>query len=99
MFAVLRMMLRSFGTTFLILASDEPVISQDFITSYTAILWRSRNALLSSIVAGRSSSNIDAISFQNDSEDDNRKSMLPVISLKESFLKSEPLSFYHKQVL
>ena len=36
---------------------------------------------------------------KNDSEDDNRKSMLPVISLKESFLKSEPLSFYHKQVL
>lgn len=54
----------SFGTTELMVASDEPVISHEPITSYTAILWLNSISFFCCTVTGRSQSRTADITFQ-----------------------------------
>ena len=55
----------SFSLTFLILLSDEPMISQDSITSHNATLFLSKNDRFSSMVSGTLSDVTAAMTFQN----------------------------------
>ena len=64
-FAADRITDRSFGTTFRMLASEEPVISQEWMTSHRAIWFRSRNAFFSPTVPGGASPKTAAATFQN----------------------------------
>ena len=63
--AVFKIRLKSFGTTLVMLESDEPTISQDCITSHNAILFLIKRVFFSTIVLGSSSSNTPETTFQN----------------------------------
>lgn len=95
--AVARIFLISVGSTFLMLLSLEPLISQLCITSHMAMWFLNSIYFFSSIVSGTGSSNRYASSFQNGSACVRNRNCFPLMQRTAECRGSVCGCFHHRQ--